>query len=92
MNTKIKKIIVREGLVIVGIITVAMLLICYSSIYLSIHNFVGKSFFRSDTTWLVWHDKPLYVSILKTAGWWLLFLGYPAYLFIRFWVVKKLKG
>ena len=87
----IKKIMIREGLVIVGVIVAATLLICYSSIYLHIHNVIGKVFFQSETIWLVWADKPLYVSILKKAGWYLLFLGYPVYLLIRFWAIRTLK-
>jgi len=87
----IKKIIIREGLVIVGVIAASILLICYSSIYLCIHNFIGKVFSQSETIWLVWADKPLYVSILKKSGWYLLFFGYPVYLLIRFWAIKTLK-
>ena len=65
----IKKIIAREGLVLLGIMLVGLLFF-----------FVGV--FMSN------------VALIGEIGYFILVLGYPAYLLIRFilWAVKTLKG
>jgi len=88
----IKKIIAREGLVIISIIIVGLLLINCPSIYLAVENFIGR-FFHSRLIWEEWVNKPLYISIPENIGWFLLLLGYPSYLLIRFiiWAIKTMK-
>lgn len=82
MNTK--KIIAREGLILLGIIAISLLAKYAIDIYGRIVGFYIKE---------EWADIPYIFTVLYNLGNILLYLGYPIYLLIRFviWAIKMLK-
>jgi len=90
---KIKRIIAREGLIILSIISLGLLLISTPYIFLGIENFINIIFRPSSGRLLGWVSEPLYIRIPRNIGILLLYLGYPFYLIIRFilWAIKTLK-
>lgn len=89
MDIKIKKIIAREGLVIVGFFIFSFIFIFILS---NIPDF--KAYKNSQTGELmrgiIWDDNK---SKIQQIGIYISLLGYPLYLFVRFfiWAIRILK-
>ena len=88
MNTK--KVIAREGLIIMGFIIVIMLLMFIPKVSLFIDNLIQKYVKHSDIVWL--ENPPLEQAINDLIP--IVILCYPLYLGFRFiiWAIKTLKG
>lgn len=90
MNKKIKKIIAREGLIIIGITCVSILLMSVPSAYLLLDRLIRKLLLKRNIVYL---DTPYNLESVTTYGMFLLLFSYPLYLATRFilWAMRALK-
>ncbi len=89
---KIKRVIAREGLVVIGFIAFAVLwFILWSYILPNVYIFMSRKFFKSYA--YLWNYIPEKVEEISFFSFFVLPLGYPIYLFIRFiiWALKTLR-
>ncbi len=85
---KLKRIIAREGLVLLGIIFLGTLILLFSISLMNKNNILFR-FLPLD----YYTTEIVLAKILKAIGISITILGYPAYLLIRFinWAIKTLK-
>ena len=89
MNPKLKKIIAREGIILIGIL-------CFGFFYMYLGTVIKYLGLFKDTKAIPyyifgcsWRDG----AWVQHIGWSIIFFGYPAYLLIHFiiWAMKTLK-
>jgi len=102
MNPKTKKIIAREGLVFLGIVLLGFIIIQTGMHFLPylkitcLENLFEKKCILTPAEELIWGNlpppPPILYRIITAIGQFLLFLGYPTYLLIRFiiWAIMIL--
>lgn len=88
MEKKIKRIIAREGLVLLGIILLGFI---FYFIISNIPDFRAYKNIGGETIkGIVWDDTK---SMIESIAIYIIFLGYPVFLLVRFviWAIKTLK-
>jgi hypothetical protein len=110
MDTKkIKRIVAREGLILLGIIGVGFSVIATSDLYFRHKYKLGRDYYAEEIEHKSSVKQDIFDKIYPeyqkemaekergravSIGFFILLLGYPAYLLVRFiiWAVKTLKG
>jgi len=87
VKKRIKRIIAREGLVLLGIILLGTLILIFSKCLLNKNNILFR-FLPLD----YYTTEVLLAKILEVIGISIIILGYPVYLLVRFvnWAIKTL--